>query len=359
MFSRSFRPLFAILLVGLLAFGLFAVAAHQGPVAAGLLFVALNVGATHIMGGFSGVFGANSLGTLSPGVLSMTMLQRLQKKYPPVNAFATDFSDKVAKFGDPITARVAVKPTVSDYSSANGYVAGSASTTDVPVTINKHKHVSLSFNSEEISGTNRKLTDEQLDGAVTALGEQVLSDVFALVTVGNFTTTPVTETINNHDRETLTAVRKALTGAGAGYPRNGFCSDEAFEKLTNDAKIISSDYVKQDPDYEGGIITNVAGFRSIFEYPDLPNTSNMVGFYCNPAALVIATRLPDDPASLMADLGIPMTGVVVPIKDPRTGLSMLLRYHYNMQRGTLQMDLVLMYGVALGVVGHGVIVITS
>jgi hypothetical protein len=359
MFSRLLRSLSVLLIVGLLAFGLFAVAAHQGPAVAALLFVSLNVGAAGLLGNFSATCRANSFGTLAPGVLSMSMLQRLQKKYPPVNAFATDFSDKTAKFGEAITARVAVKPTVSDYSAANGYVAGNASTTDVPVTINKHKHVSLSFNSEEISGTNRKLTEEQLDGCVTAIGEQVLSDLFALVTLGNFTTTPVTETINNHDRETLTAVRKALTGAGAGYPRNGFVSDEAFEKITNDAKIISSDYVKTDPDYEGGIITNVAGFRQIFEYPDLPNTSNMVGFYCNPAALVLATRLPDDPASLMADLGVPMTGVVVPVKDPKTGLTLLLRYHYNMQRGVLQMDLVIMYGVALGVVGHGVIVITS
>src|SRR5207253_8426372 len=128
------------------------------------------------------------------------------------------------------TARVAVKPTVQDYSAANGYVPVAASTVDVPVTINKHKHVSLSFNSDEISGTNRKLADEQIDGAVDAIGEQVLSDVFALVTLANFTTVPITETINNHDRETLTAVREALTGAGAAYPRNGFARHTAFTK---------------------------------------------------------------------------------------------------------------------------------
>lgn len=357
----SLPPLRSIVLLALVAltgaFVLDHVSATAGPLAAVGLLLAVN--SLPLALGNLSLLGVNTLGTLTPDIVALTILDRLQKKYPMLAAFATDMSDQTAKYGATINARVVVKPGVSDYDTANGYVAGNAATADVPVTINKHKHVSLSFNEQEISGTNRRLADEQMEAATAALGEQVVTDAFALVTAANFTTTPITETINNTDRETLTAARKSMSNTGVAFPRHGFLNADAWEKLTNDTKIISGDFVPATPDYEGGILRGIAGFREIYEFPDLPTVGNMSGFFLNPAALVIATRIPDDPGTMLAGIGVPMPGTINVITDPATGLSIMVRYFYDMQKGRLQMTLTLMYGVGVGVQGQGLRLVTA
>jgi hypothetical protein len=311
---------------------------------------------------------ANSLGTLSPDVVSMTVLDFLAKKFPPIDAFTTDFSKEQVKYGKKVTTRVVTVPTAADYDEANGYEAGDAVTTDIDITMNKWKHVTLEFTDAEIAGTNRKLAEEQMAAAAYALGKAMMTDLFALANPTYFTETPVTVSLANTARSTINSARSSLSGRGAGFPRNGVLNTSAFGYLTNDDKVISNLYVPDQSaalptDYEGGVINNLCGFQKIFEFPDLPSTGNTSGFFGAKSALCIVARVPSDPSAILAQINVPIPGIIntvsIPQGQPGAGLTIMHRFNYDMQKGKLFMTLVLLYGVGVGIQGQGQMLVTA
>ncbi|PAW76825.1 MAG: hypothetical protein B9S32_13890 [Verrucomicrobia bacterium Tous-C9LFEB] len=303
---------------------------------------------------------ANSFGTLSVAVLALRVMAGIKKRFPQLALVATDLSDGQADFGQPIIAKVVTVPTVSDYHATNGYVPGDAATVDVPVTIDKHKHVSLSFGEQEMSGTKRNLVDEQVDAAAYALGRQVLVDLGALITVANFPVAQETvKTVANSDRAALTAMRKVLGTRGAPpIGRYALVNSDVFEVMSNDAKITSSDYVGENkPDMVGGVLRNVSGFEQVVEWPEMPTGESLTGFAATKDALVVASRIPKDPALLVKGLNIP--GTIEVFTDAATGMSLMGRYFYDMKLGKLQLTLTWMYGVAKGVANHGQRLVTA
>jgi hypothetical protein len=305
----------------------------------------------------------NSLGTLSPEIVALRVLSFLKKKFPMIANFATDFSDEPILFNQTVIARVVVPGgDPQDYDPASGTGTGytnpdAADTTDVDVTINKHKYARVDFDDQVITSTNRNLVDEQMKAAAYRLGRGLLKDLFSAVTIGNFPTA-VTETIANTDRSTLGKLRKQLTNQGAGFPRFGVINPDAFENLADDSRILNQNFRNDMPDFEGGIISNVNGFQNIYEWADLPTTGAMSGFFTNPAGLVIATRVPKDPGTLIGD-GLPIPGKILIVKDTDTNLGLMVRYSYNMDTGKLSMVLTWMYGFAVGVAGQGTLLKTA
>lgn len=295
---------------------------------------------------------ANSLGTLTSNIVSGLMLEATLARLAPLRAFTTDLSADAIDYGAAIKVRTATPATVADYHTTNGYVATDATTTDYTVTINAHKHVSLSFHEQELSGTSRRLLDEQIKVSAYALADALIDAVNALVVVGTFTNTEVTETAANTDRDTLISLRKSLTTNGApDFDRNVLMNPDAFAFLTADAKIISADYNNLgNVDMVSGQVRNVAGFNTIYEVPGLPSTGNMQSFALHKSALLIATRLPKDPGAVAG--GVPVPGSIEVIQDEATGLAMQVRTWYDMQKGRLNQTYTLMYGVAAGVIKH-------
>ena len=100
-----------------------------------------------------------------------------------------------------------------------------------------------------------------------------------------------------------------------------------------------------------GTIQNALGFEQIGEWVNLPTANNLTGFFANKNALVIASRVPKDPALVIPDLQIP--GTIKIVTDPETGMTMMYRYWYDMKLGKLSMTLTWMYGVTLGIAGQG------
>jgi len=295
----------------------------------------------------------NTLGTLTPKEVVLDVFRFLRQQFPLISNITTDFSNGQVNFNQQVISRVPTIPTVNDYDTTAGYVAGDAATTDVPVTISNHKHVSLSFNEQEIAGTSRNLVEEQEKGAAYALAKGLFDSVMNLITTTNFTNETV-ETVANTDRDTLAAIRKALNARGVGAPRFAIVGSDVAEALDQDSRILSNDYGRPGgTEEENGWLhlRNIAGFSEIWEYPDLPTANNLTGFAGTKDGLVIATRIPKDPALVVPNLNLP--GTIEVITDPDTGLSMMARYHYDMQKGHLQMTLTWMYGVAVGVAGNG------
>lgn len=307
---------------------------------------------------------ANSLGTLTPGVITRDLLDSIVKQFPQLAMIARDFSGAAANFNESVTARVVTNPTVSDYNTTGGgYVAGNAATVDVPVTIDKHKHVTLSFSDQEISGTSRNLVGEQIDAAAYALGRQMLTDLYGVITPTNFpaATNETIEALADVDRDTNIAARLALRTRGALGPYFAIFGGTAFANMSKDAEVASRDYVDQFPDYEGGTLSKVGGIRNTFEDVDLPTANNLVGFAGSSSSLVVAARVPKDPAVTMRELGIPMDvpGVIENVTHEATGLQIMHRYWYDMGTGKLNMTLTWMYGVAKGVANNGELIVSS
>lgn len=302
---------------------------------------------------------ANSLGTLTSNIVSGIMLDATLARLAPLKAFTADFSAEAVDFNQSLKMRTATPAAVAAYHTTNGYVATDATTTDYSVTIDTHKHVSLSYHEQELSGTKRKLLEEQVMVSGYALADAVIDSALALIVAATYTNTAITETAANTDRDTLVSLRQSLTNVGApDSGRNVLMNVSAFGYLTADTKIISRDYNDiGNNDYRSGVLKNVQGFEAIYEVPNLPSTGNMQSFACHRSAVLIATRLPKDPG--VGGVNVPVPGTIEVIQDPDTGFALQVRTWYDMQKGRLNQTFTLMYGVAAGVVAHATIVKTA
>lgn len=302
---------------------------------------------------------ANSLGTLSPDVLALDCLDFLKKKFPILTAISTDFSDEPVRLNTHIISRVVTPPPVQSYTQALGYNPSSGVTTDVSVQINQFRYAAISFYDDELSSTPRNLVAEQVEAAAYSLGKDASDQLLVLASTANFTHS--VQTAANFTRSTLTAARAALRKAGSNPYYFGVLNSDAWQYLTSDQTIINTFMLsvnEKNVNFEDGHIQGISGFRDLYEYSDLNITNTTVnGFFASKNALVMAARVPSDPAAFVAD--IPVNAIIKNVQDEDTGITLQYRYHYDVQRGRLDMVLTWIFGVALGVAGHGTLVTQS
>jgi hypothetical protein len=303
---------------------------------------------------------ANTLGTLSPTVVTLDVIQYLKKKFPMLTRVATDFSKDAVLLNQNVISRVVTPPPTHDYvapsAGGTGYASqDGAATTDVPVTINKHKFVSLSFSATELSSTRRNLLEEQKSAAAYALGRQAAIDLWALVTPTNFTQKYAIKAANNAARNTVTQMRQILVTAGADVNRFGICNPTVFSALSEDLGVISRfNFGSVDPNFNQGSIEGLAGFDAIDEYAELNTANSLLGFFGAKESMIFAARVPQDPTTV---IDIPLPGRIEYVTDPDSGLSLMYQYWYDFNGGQLNMVLSWMYGVAIGVPEHGSILV--
>lgn len=299
----------------------------------------------------------NTLGTLSPDVVTLDVIQFLKKRFPMLTAVATDFSNEPVRLNTRIISRVVTPPPVQSFTQAAGYASSNAATTDVPVSINQFRFVALSFYDDELSSTTRNLVQEQVEAAAYSLGKDAFDQLMALAIVANFPTHAV-QTAAGLTRDDLTKVRGLLQIAGANVPRHGILDSLGMESLLQDQTIISKFFLNVDEasvDQEIGTLTGIGGFEKIYEYANMTTDApNTLGFFGSKEALVMAARVPSDPAAFVSD--IPINAVIKNVSDPDTGLTIQYRYHYDVKMGRLDLVLTWIFGVAVGVAGHGALI---
>jgi len=290
--------------------------------------------------------GFNSFGTLSPDVLALDCLNFLKKKFPLLTAVATDFSDEPVRLNTHIITRVVTPPPVQSFTQLNGYAPSSGVSTDVSVAINQFRYAAISFYDDEMSSTPRNLVAEQVEAAAYALGKDAVDQLLVLASTANFGHSVTTTA--NFTRSTLTAARASLRKAGANPYYFGVLNSDAWQYLTSDQTMINTFMLNvnnANVNFEDGHIQGISGFRDVYEYSDLNitnTTSN--GFFASKNALIMAARVPSDPAAFVAD--IPVNAIIKNVTDEETGITMQYRYHYDVQRGRLNMILTWIFGVA-------------
>lgn len=296
------------------------------------------------------ILASNSLGTVSGELVTQRALSLLKLSFPLLSRISTDFSGDNAAFGQTIKTRIRSVPLATDYNTTTGYATSDATTTDVPVVIDNHKAVQISFNANELAGGDRDLFGEQVEGCQYALGKALVDALYALITAANFTNA-TTKALSTFGRADVTAMAKALYDRGVpGMGRFLLLNSAYYEKLQSDATIVNLAAYQRPEVITQYELPPIAGF-DVLQAVGLPTTLNLTGFAGAPDALALATRLPNDYSAALP--GATGGGVVSTVTNPDTGISVMLVQHVNHTLGAAFWRIALMFGVAKAQVASG------
>lgn len=294
--------------------------------------------------------------TLTVTEISQDIVEAIAVEVPQLSRFTNEFTDKPMHLGQTVIAHLDTVPAVGDYNPTTGYVNQSQEArtllTDLPITLDGHKHVTISFDHLNAIADKKVPYLQRISKAGYALGKYILDSVIAKMVAANLTHT-VTEALADTDRDTLASVR-ALMNTNGAYPtgRWGIVNSTVASKLTADARIASGDYDGQRVRGSGYVhLNDIEGFGDIFEYPELPATGNRSGVFGEQRTVSIATALPDHSARLAQQFGIPAVSASEVVTDPSTGLSLLSIRWMNAPTQDIYLTLAVLFGSSVGAQG--------
>jgi hypothetical protein len=294
---------------------------------------------------------SNTLGTLAGELIVQQSLELLTLQQPMIAALTTNFSDQPAVFNKEINTRIVGIPGTTAYNTSTGYATENTVTTDVPVTIDTHKSCQVSFNVEELAGTNRRLFDELAPAMSYAIGKDFIDAALALITTGNFSETPTDEALINFDRETVIGIAGALSDRGVPLNnRTLLLTGSYYDKLFSDQALVSLASYQQPGLITGSKLPAVHDF-SVMRAPTLPSTGNLKGFGFSKSALVVAGRVPNDYRAALP--GVSGGGVSQVITNPDSGLSVMLTQFISDVLGSAYVRMAYMFGAAKGQIKCG------
>ena len=298
--------------------------------------------------------------TLSTGQILDLVMDAFKVRLPfLVGAFSTDFSSEQAKLNQTVLAHIAGLPTVRDYDATTGYKANAAEATslisDVPVVINRHKHVPIKLDFLDAASTVQQLN--LLEAATMncgyVLAKSMADYCLELVVSTNFSqSSPYA--VANSDLDMLANVREDMNAKGAStMGRFGIVGSGVMTTLATDSRIASGDYHGQRIGVEAlGHLQGIQGFANIWEYPDMPaNAENLTGFFGTRESILLATRVPKDATEIAKAAGIPMIASFETMTDEDTGLTLLgIKW---VEQGTFDVycTVAVMYGAVAGAQG--------
>lgn len=293
------------------------------------------------------------LGTLAGSLVTQRTLELLRTQFPVLGRITTDFSDLPAQFNQTIISRIIDIPAAQDYDPDDGWnTDASAVTHDVPIKIDKHKGVPITFNQNILASTVRRLFEEFAPASSYALARAMVDDLYANITDVNFTNNTVQAT-NTFARQHVISMGTALTLRGVpqgDMNRTLLLYPTVFGNLAQDQNLVSFAAFQRPDLFERGSQDTAFAFPvhgfSVYEAQNLPtNNGNVTGFGFSKSALVLAARVPNDYTSVLPGAG---NGNVQVITDPDLGLSVMLVQYVDHKKGTATQRIALMYGTAAG-----------
>ena len=296
----------------------------------------------------SPILAANSVGTLAGTLVAQRVLELLKLTFPALTRFTTDFSDQSASYNQTINTRIVSIPTVQTYNTSTGWTASDDTTTDVNVTINAHKGVPITFDSNTLASTVRNLFNEAAPAQSYALAKNMVDALYANITAANFTAAKEISALADFSRANVINIGVAQNIAGVPMgPMNRtlLLYSTYFGKLAQDAAIVTLAAFQKGEIITDGALPNVHGY-AVVDAPNLPAGSDaIVGFGGSKSALVIATRMPNDYSQALPGSSY---GNVTTVTDPDLGISVMLVEYVDHKLGQATRRISLMYGTAIG-----------
>ncbi|NBV25558.1 MAG: hypothetical protein EBS05_27075, partial [Proteobacteria bacterium] len=289
---------------------------------------------------------ANSPGTLAGTLVTQRTLELLKVTFPVLTCIGTDFSDQAARYNQTINTRIVGIPSVVDYDATNGWVDQDAVMTDVSVTLNKRQGVPVTFNSETLSSTARRLFEEIAPAQAYALAKSMVDALYALITSGNYSNA-TTAALNAFARSSVIDVGTALNKRGVpmgSANRTLLLSSDYFGALAKDSAIVTLSAYQRPEIITAGMLPDVHGF-GVVDAPNLPTTGNLTGFGFSRSALCLVTRADGDYLNALPGASYGNAGIVT---DPDLGISVQQVQYVNHQMASATQRISLLYGVAKG-----------
>ena len=295
--------------------------------------------------------------TLAPQEVCVGAMEAFKENLPFLKNITADFDLESARYQQTIVSRIPSIPPVTEYNQVKntpnqGFEGGGVSDVkgllnDVPVSLDKWKKVSLSFNYVDGMKATINLAENMIEVAGIALAKQVASDLVGLVSSSNFS---LSETCYHGEVKAnrLEKIRSTLNSKGALSKRWGIVNSDVASSLLDDEKIASADYLHQyNNDVEMSYREIKAGGFTIYELPWLPGgEDDLIGFFADPRALILISRPPQEFNVGMFKDG--QFGFREIYTDPKTGLSMLIIGYQTPPTLDWQIHLSILYGVAGG-----------
>lgn len=300
---------------------------------------------------------ANANGTLAGAVVIQRALQLVFTKYPLLKQIALSTKDLQTGSSELLlnqTAYTRTKgiPTVGTFGAA----ATDTGDTDVAIVVDQFKQIMHTFTPSEYNATERNLIDEAAAPMAVALGGHMIGAIAAKWIAANFTNSSVVASGWTY-ANTLIAVRNALSGRGVPQGWFGCLNSTVYGTLLTDTTVVAALNNPANGDaIKTGILPQVAGI-SLMEYPALPNTGNMVGFFGNVDSVIVAMRAPKNPEELLPGAKFP--GVLDYVTDADTGLTVMVNQWIDPSTLNANTRIGWMYGVAKGNGNNGHILKTA
>lgn len=280
------------------------------------------------------------------------VMEAYKTKLPALGYFLKDISSESVKWGQEIIAQMPLIPTARDHVPGNDLTTDAQNVkdlmTEVKMKIDKCKKVILEVPAGD---ANSLFLDETFRQAMMnsghALAEAVVTETLAYVnpdTFSNELVVPLAET----NKGTLREARVQLNKQKAGLIRYGLAGSDWVGVLEEDPRMQSKDYAGQMvEDNPYSVYKSVDGFREVTEFPAFPSSNNLLAFFFDQRALLVAFRKMNDTTAMAQTLGIPMTYLHESRTDPNTGLE----FHAYMWIEARTQKIFVAFVVAFGVTG--------
>lgn len=288
----------------------------------------------------------NTNATTNATVIAQKALETLVARLPLLKKITTDFSDENARFNEQIITHIVTAATAIDFNSVNGYAPSDRVQIDVPVTINKHKHHTYTVGVQEASSSRIDLIERYATTAAYSIGSALIEDLCKLVknaAFANKSTIALGAGGDGFSRKSLIGLGIAMGNRNVA-PLGRFCmlNSEYYGSLAMDNIMVTALLQSGADLVKSGVLPGLHGF-DVMEFSALPdNDENLVGFAGTADALVLATRLPDDPGQGSSNC------LITNVLDQDSGLSLQVREWYNADLAQFRRTYTLMYGVAKG-----------
>lgn len=219
-----------------------------------------------------------------------TFLEALVEELLPLNAFATDFSDKPFDEGD--TVKLGYVPAATAARAFNGtYTIQASDWQKRALAIDRHEYVSWGLSDVDLYKSSLVNLKMQTRMKAQALASAVITDVLGLVTAANYGAAAFTGAANTFDLDDVADLRTVARKAkwpkamrsmvlGADYYGN-VIKDANFQ----DAAAAGSTAVREE-----GELPRLYSFTP-YESEAIPaNAENLIGFINMPSAMGVAMR---------------------------------------------------------------------
>jgi len=291
---------------------------------------------------------SNSIGGLTLQLVAEESLRTLVPELVPLTKIAvTDFGSYVAERGSVVHTRYANSFASTKYNPANGFVPTAAVSTDVAITLEEPDYVDLAFTDFEASTLSlERLRRLFFAPVANAVQKSLFDSVLSKVTSASFTTAAYSGAKSSFNRIAVANAATALTKANLPHKdRHILLSPDALGQLVQDPTVAQAfSYGNADVIQNNAIDKKLHGF-GISEYNGFPTsgtayTEGLNGIASCKEGLVIVSRVPASPTT--------GGGEQMNVTDPESGFTFALRYFYNWQMGTHNMQAIWLTGSSVG-----------